>query len=128
LQQQEQIKDIRQRLLLVNRHAKKEVKEELEKVIKGIELSSEDISWKDFEIRFLNVHQDFYDRLHAISPKLTGNERRLCAFLKMGFNTKEISTITGQTQQSIIMSRHRLRKKLGLEHQNTSFDEFFATF
>jgi tetratricopeptide (TPR) repeat protein len=126
LQQKEQMLDIRQRLLEVNRQAKKEVKVELEKVIKGIELSSEDISWKDFELRFLRVHQDFYERLHAINPKLTNNERRLCAFLKLGFNTKEIATITGQSQRSIVVSRHRLRQKLGLEDAAFSFDEFFA--
>ncbi len=126
LQQKEQMLDIRQRLMEVKRHAKKEVKYELEKVIKGIDLSSEDITWKDFELRFLKVHQGFYERLHAINPKLTNNERRLCAFLKLGFNTKEISTITGQTQRSIVVSRHRLRQKLDIEDSATSFDDFFA--
>ncbi len=126
LQQKEQMLDIRQRLMEVKRHAKKEVKYELEKVIKGIDLSSEDITWKDFELRFLKVHQGFYERLHAINPKLTNNERRLCAFLKLGFNTKEIATITGQTQRSIVVSRHRLRQKLDIEDSATSFDDFFA--
>ena len=128
LQQNEQFEAIRKRLLSLNRHSKKEVKDEIDNIIKGLELSAEDISWKDFEIRFLNVYPDFYNKLEAINPKLTRNERRLAALLKMGFSTKEISVMTGQTEQTVVKSRHRLRKKFCIDNQNVTFEAFFEKF
>jgi tetratricopeptide (TPR) repeat protein/DNA-binding CsgD family transcriptional regulator len=83
--------------------------------------------WSDFEIRFLQMHADFYDRLMAACPDLTSNERRLCAFLKMDMSTKEISLITGQSVRSINMARFRLRQKLKLTNSETSLFDFLAT-
>ena len=128
LQQQEQFEAIRKKLLTVNRNAKKEVKEALENIIKGLELSASDISWKDFEARFLLIYPDFFNKLNALNPKITRNENRLCALLKMGFSTKEISAMTGQSEQTVVMARYRLRKKLGIDNQNTTFEEFFEGF
>jgi tetratricopeptide (TPR) repeat protein len=82
--------------------------------------------WKDFEFRFLQMHDDFYEKLMAVCPDLTQNERRLCAFLKMDMSTKEISVITGQSIRSINMARFRLRKKLELTNSDTSVFEFLA--
>lgn len=83
--------------------------------------------WKDFEVRFLQAHTNFYDKLLAVCPDLTLNERRLCAFLKMDMSTKEISVITGQSVRSINMARFRLRKKLNLTNSETSLFEFLAS-
>ncbi len=70
--------------------------------------------WKDFEIRFNQVHTDFYKRLSHNYPELTSNDLRLCAFLKLNMTTKEISELTGQRVGTIEMARSRLRKKFGI--------------
>ncbi len=72
-------------------------------------------SWKEFEIRFQNVHTEFYNHLREKFPDLTTNEIRLSAFLRLNMTTKEISALTHQSERAIVLSRHRLRQKLGLQ-------------
>lgn len=72
-------------------------------------------NWKEFELRFQNVHSDFYRQLRERFANLTTNEIRLAALLRLNMNTKEISAITHQTERAIVLSRHRLRQKLGLQ-------------
>jgi tetratricopeptide (TPR) repeat protein len=128
VQKNEIIKEVVQKLHNVQRQQNRDAQKEMTEAIKGLERAIDNDSWEDFELRFLQVHQGFYDRLQAVQPKLTTNERRLCAFLKLGMSSKEISTLTGQSTDSIIKARHRLRKKLGLPDQETSLVEFFADF
>lgn len=81
---------------------------------------------KDFELRFLQTHTDFYVNLLELCPDLTMNERRLCAFLKMDMSTKEISMVTGQSIRSINMARFRLRKKMNINNSETSLFDLLA--
>lgn len=83
--------------------------------------------WFEFEKRFNEVHVNFYNKLANIYRDLTPNERKLCAFLKMGLSTKEIGAITFQNAKSIDMARYRLRKKLGIPN-NESFFSFLSRF
>ncbi len=99
----------------------------LDHIIRELEKTREDHVWEDFELRFKLVHRQFYDILNERFPELTPNERRLCAFLKLNFSSKEISTITGQTPHSIKVARTRLRKKLGLTHSDQGLVEFLAS-
>lgn len=99
----------------------------LDHIIRELEKTREDHVWEDFELRFKLVHRQFYDTLNERFPELTPNERRLCAFLKLNFSSKEISTITGQTPHSIKVARTRLRKKLGLTHSDQGLVEFLAS-
>jgi tetratricopeptide (TPR) repeat protein len=128
VQKNEIIKEVMQKLQDAHPQFMQDAQREMAEAIKGLERAVDDHSWEDFELRFLQVHQGFYDRLQELNLKLTTNERRLCAFLKLGMNSKEISAITGQSIQSITKARHRLRKKLGLPDQETSLIEFFANF
>jgi tetratricopeptide (TPR) repeat protein len=84
-------------------------------------------AWNEFELRFQQVHEDFYKRLQNLLPSLTINERRLCAFLKLNLSTKEISSITGQSCKSIEIARTRMRKKLKLTNTDKSLIEFIAS-
>jgi tetratricopeptide (TPR) repeat protein len=79
--------------------------------------------WEEFELRFLQVHNDFYSKLSQQFPDLSPNEKRLCAFLKLNMSTKEISRITYQSVNSLRVARTRLRKKL-----NISKDENLTNF
>jgi hypothetical protein len=78
-----------------------------------INVTSDDL-WEQFEITFVKVHPSFYTGLFRKHPNLTANERKLCAFIRMNFSTKDISNITRQTIRSIEMARFRLRKKMEL--------------
>ena len=83
-------------------------------VIYELEQTSKTDTWKDFEVRFQNVHIDFYKKLGALYPDLTPNELKLCAFMRLNMSTKEISAITYQSLNSITVARSRLRQKLGV--------------
>jgi len=93
---------------------KDETKDAIDKITKDIEKTIEGKFWDEFEMRFKNVHSDFYNRLIEKYPDLTPSEIRLCSFLKLDLSTKDISSITGQSVPSIEKARNRLRKKFGI--------------
>ncbi|MFZ4523757.1 MAG: tetratricopeptide repeat protein [Bacteroidales bacterium] len=76
-------------------------------------------SLKEFEMRFQNVHKDFYRNLTDKFPDLTPNELKLCAYLRLNMSTKDISSLTYQNENSIGVARTRLRQKFGItRHDN----------
>jgi hypothetical protein len=96
-------------------------------LIKEIEFDASANQWEEFEIRFQQVHTDFYKNLGKRFPDLTSNELRLCAFLRLNLSTKDIGAITYQTTNSITVARWRLRQKFGLQKEE-SLSAFLAQF
>lgn len=95
----------------------KEINKSIEKVIQKLKNNLKEDSWKEFELRFEKVYNDFYLKLNESFPDLTPNERKLCAFLRLNMSTKEISSITYQSAKSIDVARSRLRRKLKLSRE-----------
>lgn len=87
-----------------------------------------DGGWEEFEVRFTQVHSEFYKKLMNEFPDLSPLEQRLCAFLRLNMTTKEISDLTGQSITALEMSRTRLRKKLGLTNTNANLVTFLNQF
>ncbi|MCB0647923.1 MAG: hypothetical protein KDC49_14740 [Saprospiraceae bacterium] len=76
---------------------------------------------KGFEIQMDELHQDFINNLHKKFPELSVYDLRLCAYLKIGMNSKEISELLRVLPSSINVSRSRIRKKMGLSHEQDLF-------
>jgi len=95
-------------------------------IIKDLEKTQDTTIWNEFEVRFQQVHNEFYNKLNVINPELSLNDRRLCAFLRLNMTTKEICSITGQSIRSIEVARTRLRRKLGLTNSETGLIEFLS--
>jgi len=95
----------------------------VEDVIRDLESASKGDIWKEFELRFQEVHSDFYKKLNEMYPDLSPNELKLCAFLRLNMSTKDIAAITFLSVNSINIARHRLRKRLNIEQ-----DENLITF
>ncbi len=93
-------------------------------IIRDLGTLQDENVWDEFEIRYQQVHNEFYEKLQETNPHLTTNERRLCAFLRLNMTTKDISSITGQTVRSIEVARTRLRKKLEISNLDVSLIEF----
>lgn len=93
-------------------------------VIKNLNKVQEENAWEEFELRYQQVHNEFYEKLQSVAPNLTTNERRLCAFLRLNMTTKDIASITGQSLRSIEVARTRLRKKLDISNSDISLVEF----
>jgi len=83
----------------------------------------QDRNWEDFRAAFEQVHQHFFERLQTYSTTLTANDLRLLALLKINLSPADIASFLGISQDSLRVSRHRLRRKLGLNEGDslTSF-------
>ncbi len=73
-----------------------------------------DDDWEKVKVHFENVHTGFFEKLTAISPALTANELKQCAYIKINMNPKEVGNLLGIDAQSVRMSRYRIKKKLAL--------------
>jgi tetratricopeptide (TPR) repeat protein len=127
IRKNEQINSIAEKLMTNSPKFRKENQKLINEILKDLENTQKDNIWEEFESRFHQVHNQFYDRLNEINPDLTPNERRLCAFLRLNMSTKEISSITGQSLRSIEVARTRLRKKLFLTNSNQGLIEYLSS-
>ncbi len=63
---------------------------------------------------FKNYNTDFYNRFLEQFPDLNENEIKICAFLRLGFNVKDVATFTDVTIRSVESRVYRIRKKIQL--------------
>ena len=71
--------------------------------------------WERFKEAIDLVHQDFISTLIGEFPSLTPAELRICALVRLGLSSAEISDILHVTKRNVDTHRYRLRKKLNLE-------------
>lgn len=88
----------------------------ISQIISDLKKNSKNFGKEEFNKIFMETDESFYKKLLQEFPTLTKNELRLCALLKLNLSSKEISDITHQSTNSIIVARSRLRKKLLLPH------------
>jgi len=74
-----------------------------------------DKDWDQFKKMFEEVHKDFFIKLKQICPELTENEMRLCAYLKINLQNKEIAKILNINPATVATNRYHVRKKLNLD-------------
>jgi tetratricopeptide (TPR) repeat protein len=117
VQKNEYITDIAEQVISIKKYIPESDSHVVDRLIYDLKSNRDDKIWKEFEIRFQEVHQDFYSRLNEQFPDLTPNEKKLAAFLRLNMTTKDISAITFQLPDSIKTARSRLRKKLGLPQE-----------
>ena len=77
--------------------------------------NASDKDWEVFKTYFAEVHNDFDQKLKTIYPDISEKEIRLAAFLRMNLTTKEIAATLNVLPDSILKSKYRLKKKLGLD-------------
>lgn len=71
--------------------------------------------WDQFIAHFNDIHPGFFERLKTEFNDLTPNDMKLCAYLRMNLNTKEIATLMNNSVRGVEGGRYRLRKKLNLD-------------
>ncbi|MBS7254232.1 triple tyrosine motif-containing protein [Flavobacterium branchiicola] len=86
-----------------------------------------DKHWNEFEEIFNQLHDNFMQRLKTSYPELTPRDMRLCAYLRMNFNTKEIAPLLGISVRGVEDTRYRIRKKLQLP-SDANITEFILNF
>lgn len=128
LQKNELISSISDKLKELKRNQKSESQEVINGILAEINSSVNNGVWEEFEVRFLQVHKNFYENLLAKHPDLSAAELKLCAFLRLNISTKDISTITHQNPKSIEVARSRLRKKLNINNLDINLVVYLMDF
>lgn len=73
-----------------------------------------DKSWDGFKVHFEESHTGFFEKLDSTFDALSLNERKLCAYIKMGMGNFEISQMTGTSDPALRKAINRLKKKVNL--------------
>ena len=105
---------------------KEETKNALHRIALELQKSTDTEIWEEFELRFSQVHSEFYSELLKQYPNLTPNEQKLCAFLHLNMTTKEIAELTGQSISTLETARYRLRKKLNISDPKINLVTFIG--
>jgi DNA-binding CsgD family transcriptional regulator len=88
----------------------------LKRIIKLIDLEVKpDQNWNQFEQLFNQIHENFLQRLKERYPELTNRDLKLCAYLRMNLNSKEIAPLLSLSVRGVEDLRYRVRKKMDLD-------------
>lgn len=72
--------------------------------------------WNLFESSFNETHESFFKKLKTRHPELVPNDLKLCAYLRMNMNSKEMASLLNISLRGVEIRRYRLRKKLAIPH------------
>ncbi|MCW3160835.1 helix-turn-helix transcriptional regulator [Chryseobacterium oryctis] len=91
---------------------KQKVNESFEEIIQLAKNNS-----PEFWGRFQEIYPEFRERILEINPNLKTSELILCAYIYLGFNTKDIAEYTFKAVQTIKNNKYNLRKRLSIPPQ-----------
>ncbi|WP_118975399.1 tetratricopeptide repeat protein [Taibaiella koreensis] len=116
IQKNQLLEELKARLELMAKDDKRDQKKPIRELIQQINQNfNNDKYWEEFRATFEQIHQSFFEKLKPYSDELTPSEIRLISLLKMNLSSADIATILGISQDSLRVSRYRLRKKLNLD-------------
>ena len=96
----------------------------MQRVLRLIEKNTApDQHWPHFEELFNQLHENFMQRLKELYPQLTSRDLKLCAYLRMNLDSKEIASLMGLSVRGAEDLRYRVRKKMAL-NTNSNLAEF----
>ena len=87
--------------------------------------AAQEKEWHGFLDAFEQLHVDYLEGLKRANPKLTSNDLRLCALIKMSLDNKQIAGILHISDEGVKKARYRLKKKLELT-ENESLNSFIV--
>lgn len=102
-----------------------EVIPDIKEIKKTIKANLSDESWSAFVYQFEKVHPKLFDELQSKFPSLTKNDLRLCAYIRVGMDRKEMAAVSNVTPEAIKKSLYRLKKKMNLDAE-TDIREFLT--
>ena len=80
---------------------------------------SVDEEWENFKMHFDKVHPHFFKKLKRMCNDLTEENLKMSAYIKMGMTTKQIAQLLNIANNSVTISRHRIKKKLKLPEKES---------
>jgi tetratricopeptide (TPR) repeat protein len=120
IQKNQSLEDLRNKLEMLIRDDKRDQKKQLQQLIHQINQNfNHDQYWNEFRETFEQIHQPFFDNLKKYSEDLTGNDLRMLSLIKLNMASKDMATLLGISQDSLRVSRYRLKKKLNLGQEES---------
>jgi len=96
-----------------------EKKDAFRKLLNKLDNSIENNSiWKEFDLRFKEIHTDFYKTLISTYPNLSKTEVKIISLIRLNLNTKEIADITNRSVRTIQNTRNSIRRKMKLKPED----------
>lgn len=86
-----------------------DIKKSLYKIIKKQDY------WKEFTLKFAQIHPDYVEILQRQFPILTKNDIEYISLLKLNLSNKEIATLLRISHESVISKKYRIKKKMNIE-------------
>lgn len=84
-------------------------------------LQAEDVMER-IEKEFDLVHNNFIKQLRQTYPDLSRNELMMCMYIRMNLSNKEIAPLMNMSTRGVETLRYRMRRKMGLERENSLTD------
>ena len=75
-----------------------------------------------FRDSFDAIHHNFLQLLSQRYPELSHKEKMLCAYIRMGLQSKEIAPLLNISTRGVEISRYRIRQKLNLDTKESLTD------
>lgn len=75
------------------------------------------LDWNSVETQLEKLHPGFFSRLQIKHPGISVKDKKLCAYLRLGLSSKEISGLQNIAAKSVEIARIRLRKKLKISEK-----------
>lgn len=112
-QQNELLAAIKKQFLKIDQQGTAEQKNDLKSLLTVLETKQNQlIEWGIVENQVEKIYPGFLHNLQQKHPRISSNDKKICAYLKLGLSNKEISGLLNITPKSVEVARTRLRKKL----------------
>ena len=93
-----------------------QTKQKILKLLKTSIILTDD-DWAEYRSLFLEVYPNFITTLRDIHPDLTPSEIRCLCLEKLKLSNKEMGFILGVSSKSVMVTKHRIRKKISIDTQ-----------
>lgn len=95
-----------------------DLKQRVKQLKKRVESHLEiDGSWDTFKMHFDEVNPEFFTMLNGVTDDLSHKDLKMCAYLKLGMDNKEIARLLNITSGSIRTALYRLKRKLDIPEE-----------
>lgn len=75
--------------------------------------------WENVYYRYKELNPDFFKKVAEIGDKISVGDLKLSALISLNFSNEEIAAILHIEPRSVVIKKHRLKKKLPLEKEDS---------
>ncbi|MDG2279911.1 MAG: tetratricopeptide repeat protein, partial [Flavicella sp.] len=88
----------------------------IKRIIQSLKINRSQ-KWEEFDLHFTSLNHNYFTSLKNKFPALTKTDLKICAFINLGFSSKDMAQIMGIGADSVNTTRSRLRKRMGLSRE-----------